>query len=371
MENPNPTTFLTIPIELRDSILKEFFRSITVHHSSELFPAEESDANSSVSSDDDNAETTSIAVTEYFGDTNAERASETWQETINDDISIESANNVSTQNTSILRTCRQLYKDAAPLLAPNIHLHFATTAIMLDTLTTLPSSIIEKLRHMRVKAYPFPLRCDPGYYTTFNMSSTLPMFPGLQLDVLTVEDVYHDPGVNDGWGDCGTYWEVETLLEQDGWKELRFITPTTEFITSANDHRNARVAQPTGWTKKLKERDGETSSAEVKMYVANEKSIAGLAENYLTRSSWDAIPGHTFPRPPPPDWDSFHGVGWGHWVDSREVMIVAKRRAGAKYVQDGRSINVKIKRLIDTMSWPELKKSGKYIPAEDDVCAHL
>jgi hypothetical protein len=59
------------------------------------------------------------------------------------------------QNTSILRTCRQIYNNAAPLLAPNILLNFASTAIMLDTLSNLPSSVIKSLRTSASNRIPF------------------------------------------------------------------------------------------------------------------------------------------------------------------------------------------------------------------------
>lgn len=361
-------TLLTIPVELRELILKALFRSTTVYHGFEYCHDEASERISSEPLEDATAENTHSESCEEMAPESA--SVECSDKSTSDDVDTKPPNHVFTQNTSILRTCRQLYNEAGPLLTPNILLHFASTATMLDTMTTLPPSTIESLRYMRLKSYPFPLRCDDHYYTTFNMSSTLPMFPGLQLDVLTVEDCFHDPGVNDGWGDCGTYYDIGSLLREDGWKELHYITPTTEFMTSQNDAYKDRVAQPTGWNKMLREKDGETSGAGVRMYIANQKSLAGLAEDPFTRSLWEAVPGHLLPPPPPPDLGSFEG-GWGNWVDSREVVIVAKRGAGAKHIQDGRSMRDKIKRLLDQMSWAELKKSGKYIPPEDDACAHL
>jgi hypothetical protein len=64
------------------------------------------------------------------------------------------------------------------------------------------------------------------------------------------------------------------------------------------------------------------------------------------------------PPPASPDWD-------------REVIIIAKRGAGAKYVQDGSMMRDKIRRLLDKMSWAELKKSDKYIPPRNDPWRHL
>ncbi|CAM6108065.1 unnamed protein product [Calypogeia fissa] len=81
-------------------------------------------------------------------------------------------------------------------MAANIALRFESTAAMLDHLTTLPASQIALIRHIHVKSFPFPIYTDEEMisYTTYNMSETLALFPGLALDLLTVEDPYHDPG---------------------------------------------------------------------------------------------------------------------------------------------------------------------------------
>jgi hypothetical protein len=281
-------------------------------------------------------------------------------------------NSISTSHTSMLRTSRQLHDEAKPLMAPNISLHFKHTEAMIDCLTSLSASEIQNIRHIRLKAFAVPLlpKGEPGYYTTFSMPAMLPMFPGLKLDRLVVEDCYHDEGVNDGWGDIGTYYTIERLLEIDGWKELYFTSPTTEFLSSGNDSRNTRVAQPAGWDKLLKGRDGEQSGAEVKMYLATKPNVAGAAEMPQTRMIYDAVPGQIPPgfemrvkSSADDDYDARD-------VDAREVLVVAKRGRNASYMQDGSALHKGIKDLVSTMSWLEIKEK-KYIPPYDDPCAHL
>jgi hypothetical protein len=346
-----------MPLEIREMILKELFRAITVYHNTDDYD----DWASEITGSEPLEDRIPDANSESYEETAPDRASINSSDgSTSEHASIKSSDSSWNQNTSILRTCRQLYNEARPLLAPNILLEFPSTSTMLDTLTTLPPSIIESLRHMRLESDPFPLYCDDDrFYTTFNMAHTLPIFPGLQLDLLTVEDGYHFSGlVNDPRGAYGTYYDIQTLLEADGWKELHYIIPTTEFMTSYDDEFRSRVAQPAGWNKKLREKDGETSGAEVRMYVADQKSSAGLAKGPSTRSSWEAVPGHLLSPPASPDWD-------------REVIIIAKRGAGVKYVQDGSMMRDKIRRLLDKVSWAELKKSDKYIPPRNDPWRHL
>jgi hypothetical protein len=305
---------LTIPIELRQKVFKALFRSTIVSHG--------------------------------FG-------------------------SISTSHTSLLRTSRQLHDEAKLLMARNISLHFKHTEAMVDCLTSLSASEIQNIRHIRLKAFPVPLfpKGEPGYPTTFSMPDMLPIFQGLKLDSLMVEDCYHDEGVNDGWGDMGTYYTIERLLESDGWKELHFTSPTTEFLSSENDSRNTRVAQPAGWDKLLKGRDGEESGAEVKMYLAAEPNVAGAAEVPQTRMIYDAVPGQIPP-------DSVMRVkspadgGYGVRDVAREVLVVAKRGRNASYLQNGSALHKDIKDLVSTMSWLEIKEK-KYTPPYDDPCAHL
>lgn len=119
----------------------------------------------------------------------------------------------STENTSILRTCRQIYREGQPLLAPNVLLKFHSAERMVDCLTAISSETLQQLRTISVKAFPLPTRTKGSSFTTYQLAAFLPLFQGLQLDVLEVLDCYHDPGVNDRFGDDATYFHVEHLCK--------------------------------------------------------------------------------------------------------------------------------------------------------------
>lgn len=270
----------------------------------------------------------------------------------------------STANTSILRTCKQLLQEALPLFAPNIRLHFRSPSVMLDALTALPRTTVERIRHIRLKSFPFPLYAtrEHPFYTTYNMTETLCMLPGLQLDTLTVEDCFHGTGGNGGWGDVGTYDDIELLVSEDGWKEMRYITPSTRFMTGRFDPYKVREEQPKAWNQAITKADGESSGAEVKMYVARAPGLKGLTENPITRTIWEACPGHLRGNLRSAE-DSV--------AEDREVMIVARRGLSANYVQDGSHLNKDIAWLMEQMKWQELKDSNKYLDGERDPAAHL
>ena len=265
-----------------------------------------------------------------------------------------------------------LHSEASHLLALNISLHFRSTETMLDCLTILPSDTIKSLRHIRVRAFPFPIN-----RTTYQMAHTLPMFLGLQLDLFEVEDCYHDPGENDPWSHCGTYFDVGSLIFNDGWKELHYISPTTEFMTGAFDEHQRRVAQPSGWREDLLNRDGGDSGATVEMFVANEPGVTRMAENPSSRTAYSAIPGHLSHERHQPNVISGPNFvmvepASEEDIDRREVLVVVKRGKGVKYVQDGSRFYKKLQEVFRGKTWQEVKEiRGVYRNAEDDPCSHL
>jgi hypothetical protein len=291
-----PPTLLTIPLEIRRSIYKELFRSTIVRHG--------------------------------FG-------------------------SIGSEHTSILCACRQIRDEAKEYIAPNITRHFSSTATMLDCLTAMSPENISQARYMRVKAFPFLIR-DGDFFTyiSYGFANVLPLFPGLQLDRLTVEDPYR-PG--DGFGDLGTYSDIESFLTSFSWKELHYISPSTEFISSSNDRSRERVVQPDGWNSTYED-------LTVTMYVANEPDVAGMAEDPNTRSEYIGTPGHLRPG-----YDGSSGCTGGE----REVLVAARRVSGASYVQDGSHLHKDIEELFNAMTWQEFKESDKCIDSERDPTAHL
>ncbi|KAF1977511.1 hypothetical protein BU23DRAFT_453038 [Bimuria novae-zelandiae CBS 107.79] len=283
-----PATLLSLPLELREIIYEEVFSSFTVRHG--------------------------------FRTSSSNR-------------------------TALFQTCKQIHREAWRHLPLNARFHFRGTETMLDTLMSVDQAVVTRIRHIRIKSFPFPLYNSgrPDYYPTYNFCNALSLLPGLHLEQLVVEDSFHGFGLVDTWRDVVTYFDIESLLKCDAWKELVYITPNTDFLTSGYDHRKKRVAQPENWDALLKERDGEASGADVQMWIAAESSN-GTAKESAEPRLWSAQPGHLVIEDASlatPDQDV-----------RGEVHIVARRGRGAAYVQTG---------LTQNKSWKELKsKEGGF-----------
>ncbi|KAH7383233.1 hypothetical protein BKA66DRAFT_417944 [Pyrenochaeta sp. MPI-SDFR-AT-0127] len=256
--------------------------------------------------------------------------------------------------TAILVTCRQVFAEAWRHLPLNCTLHFRGTENLLDTLLSVDQSVITRIRHIRVRAFPFPLYKSghPEYYPTYYAANALKLLPGLCLDTLVVEDCWHGFGMGDGWRDVTTYFDIEALLNSDAWKELTYITPCTDFIASGYDHRRKRLAQPESWDALIKERDGLDFGAEVRMYIVLTKQEKATGEERTEDGRyiqpWAAVPGHEVIE----NWR----IAGPEQDLKGEVRIVAKRGKRARTVQLG---------LSEKKTWKELKgKEGEYRPED-------
>ncbi|KAF5872808.1 uncharacterized protein Bfra_006171 [Botrytis fragariae] len=294
-------------------------------------------------------------------------------------------NSYTDKRTSLLRTCRQICDDVKHIILSTFLFHFASTFFMVDTLIGLPISIISQIRNIRVKGYPFSVATDFEWssernygekrgveqkceeeddkvelvhkkrafeaFTTYPMAYTLSLFPGLQLNKLIVEDVHHGIGQYEGFlPNVQKYNQIQSLIRQNGWRELRFLTSTTVFVNG--NGRSYLVEQPAGWDKDIKEMDGTGSGAECKMFAGenygqdeDENAIRQVWEiDPDARSAWIGIPK-----------DEYHGPKQDPY---QQVLVVVKRGKDTDYMNDGSHECEKFEALFDNMTWDEIKETN-------------
>lgn len=278
-----PASLVSLPLELRELIYEEVFSSFTVRHG----------------------------------------------------FRTQSANRI-----ALLLTCKQIHHEAWRHLPLNVRLQFRGTETMLETLLDVDQSIITRIRHIRIKSFPFPLYNSgrPDYYPVYNFCNAFALLPGLHLEQLVVEDCFHGFGLVDTWRDVVTYFDVESLVKCNAWKEFVYMSPNTDFLSSGYDHRKKRLAQPENWDKMLKERDGEDSGAEVTMWITPETNGSSNQQESPAPRSWSAQPGHVVMEDP--------SLATPDQEVRGKVQIVARRGKRANYVQTG---------LSEGKTWGELK----------------
>lgn len=139
---------------------------------------------------------------------------------------------------AILRVCRQIYREAAPLALPNVRVYCDGNASVIETLTNIGPTRITQLRYLIVSHCPIGFPLSPAVKDSqpddsdgsgseeseyvddgiryFHLGAILALFPGLQLDLL---EVFCGPGGGPFTGhqttDC-----FGSLLEADGYRRL-------------------------------------------------------------------------------------------------------------------------------------------------------
>ncbi|KAI4191147.1 MAG: hypothetical protein L6R41_000284 [Letrouitia leprolyta] len=277
----------------------------------------------------------------------------------------------------ILLSSRQLYNEAKPLYWQNTHFEFPGTKQLLDFLTGIDYTTLTQLRHISVHGYPLPVYPNPDnpnsppYYTTYFFEYILPLFPGLQLSMLRIQDPWHGRGVDeDPWGHDAAYSSIKTFIQSQGFKELtyivthdRFMKPTIlrcidDGITSIEI--SERHPQPSTWDAMIKARDGATPGAGVKMYRVLDDGNRRLP----LETEFERV--HTMSEE--------ENLRLSEEQNEGIIEVTIRRRMDADHVQRGEHISEysqRLSRLFQELTWKQILEKGLYVDPEDDATAHL
>lgn len=268
----------------------------------------------------------------------------------------------------------------------DIRFRFNSTEHLVDLLFSVDQDALQRLRHVSVRGHPFPLYLGPEapFYTTFQFTTVLQLFPGLQSDTLEVRNTYHEPGTfRDEWGDEAAFHMVQDLIESDGFKELIY-TSADECFMMPNEFEavpadssemtkeiSSRDPQPSTWDRLIKERDGADSGAGVELYRH-------------THGNWLKDEYESEKKPLSPDNVEFTATNPASVRGSAtaqdrgrpgEIQVRVKRGKDADYVQTGRSGHEgedELHDLFKKYSWKETKEHEWNVGVtDDDPAAHL
>ncbi|KAI4194025.1 MAG: hypothetical protein LQ350_008016 [Teloschistes chrysophthalmus] len=162
---------------------------------------------------------------------------------------------------------------------------FAITQQLLDYLTSInPKTELPLLRHISIKGYPLPVYPDadsadggPGGFYTYDFEHVLPLFPGLQLSTLRIEDPWMYAGYRgEHFGKNAVYHSIQTYIFSQGFRELKYVVAHDDFmkpetyihngVDTTNKGGKDRQPQPSTCDNWLKGRDGPDSGANVTMF---------------------------------------------------------------------------------------------------------
>ncbi|KAI0458494.1 hypothetical protein F5B21DRAFT_529006 [Xylaria acuta] len=250
---------------------------------------------------------------------------------------------------------------------------FEDTETMTTKLAALPVATLSKIRHIRIRGETLMLSW-PDDDVHYLLVLALKLLPGLQLDTLTVLNLY---------GGLISYDVLNTLIRYgQGWKELRFISHASELlgfarehdISAAGDKLNARYQlkpQPADWIRAMNNRDGAASQPSVTIYRSTLAGQPCTVSDEATRVRFE----QKLSRPD--EEDAFATQECGDIMSpgerTKELMVVVRRGRGVDYQEKPGSPFLPtigdIRRDCPGMTWAEIKKQHVDRPSdpEDDV----
>lgn len=268
---------------------------------------------------------------------------------------------------ALLRVCRQIFEETKTLWLRRLLFNFESIICLLDKLSSIPSTALSQIRHLRTRGHPLVLSFedDDVYY---RLAWALKLLPSLRLDTLTVL------GSSSG---IVNYDTLEGLIQHgNGWKELHYITRDSSMLGFKKQEIFMadpywRRPQPSTWKETLLSRDGADSKVTVAVYQAAKDKEIGAPFNEKNSRPLDQTV-------VPPDTLETFGVQEDTQLMSdgqreKELLVVAKRGHAADIAEreKGPYRHDDIRQWTDGMAWPAIKRKhiefdGKYEDEDED-----
>jgi hypothetical protein len=278
---------------------------------------------------------------------------------------------------ALLRTCRRMHYEVGVSWLSKVLFHFEDPESLLNKLAIIPITTRKQIRHVRVSGEPLVISWedDDVYYRT---AQVLKLLPGLELDTLTILGTR---------GASIAYHTLNMLVRySDGWKELHYLSHTSEFLGYKDDmpvlglpdpmiDQYLRQPQPTEWQSVLEQRDGQASNPSVVLYRASVPAMPGAVLQPGTRKPFTqaftaGLNARTFGRVEDATLMRPEEIG-------KEVLVVVKRGDGVNYAAKEGSPYLPvgdIREDLPGMTWKEIKadqdafrrKYDDYYESDDD-----
>lgn len=264
---------------------------------------------------------------------------------------------------ALLEVCHSVRAEVLPILhLDHLQIHCDDTEHMLDFLFGLSEEQRAALRHLSIRDKGICLYKvnGRGLGGPVYWHEVMPLFPGIQLDTLTILDEFYRTQDNRRKEEYYLfYWHIENTVRCGlGWKELRVICSDASVLTLEDDTLVSPAIphpQPTAWISTLRERDGIDSGTNVQIFIATKEYDGKEDVIYHTskREVFDSSKILAEVR------RARDGIAQ---ATSREVMIIMRRGAQAAYVEDGSgSLKGRVSRIKESFegrSWKDIKEQA-------------
>ncbi|KAI8948039.1 hypothetical protein F4801DRAFT_558463 [Xylaria longipes] len=275
------------------------------------------------------------------------------------DLRIVSASN----SLAMLTSCRRARAEIGDSWLGWVLFSFEDTETMMTKLAALPIATLSKVHHIRVRGETLMLSWPDGD-VHYRLVHALKLLPGLQLDTLTVLNLY---------GGKVSYDVLNTLIKYgQGWKELRFISHASSLLGFAADDeindRYWRKPQPADWIRAMNNRDGAASQPSVTIYRSTLAGQSCTVSDEASRVRFEQKP--TKPHEEVTFATQEYGDLMSPGEKTKELMVVVRRGRGIDYQEKPGSPFLTaigdIRKDCPGMTWLEIKKQHIDFPSDSE-----
>lgn len=259
--------------------------------------------------------------------------------------------------TALKATCKQFHTEIEEDWHSEVTYHFPTTVSFIDILSQWSKEKMARLRYAHVEDYPLPLYAfgETFSFTTLDFSNALPMFPGLQLELLTVENIWllANGKPLDTWCFAATNGMIKSLLLSSGWKRLEYrsgilpLTPTQmDQLDTAIEKYRAEKTEPDFQYGFGRVRPHTHSKGNLLDYNHPEEDVqttTKLVKQWYEKHKDERKAGNMNEYP--------------EGVKKLHIAMWAERGSKAKYIQGGGGLHSTLKSFEDNLTWPELRQN--------------
>ncbi|KAI5365523.1 hypothetical protein Slin15195_G050610 [Septoria linicola] len=269
--------------------------------------------------------------------------------------------------------CKQIACEIGDDWHSQVCYHFPSTTAFIDILSQWSDHQIRSLRRAYVVDTPLPVYAyiNPGFYVAHNLNTALCLFPGLQLDTLTVQNIWLEPGGRpiDDWAEFATAGTMKRMLSTQGWKRLEYISGILPLSPVQMKQLGTFVEN---YKAKKQEPDFRYELGRVRPRGYMRDNLLDRSEGPEDRASTRTAVQQWYadnPKETPLLYES-------HYLDNvheLQLAMWAERGASADYVEDGAAISSTLESLKDNMTWIELRRTDDYLVDDgvDDPGRHL
>ena len=271
--------------------------------------------------------------------------------------------------------CKEIYGEVGDISwHPLVTYRFPSTVAFMDVLSQWPQEKVRSLRSVHVVDTPMavlPLQSS-GFFVTHNFNEALAWFPGLKLDLLTVENIWLHPSGEPLDGQClmATSGTLKRLLTTSGWKRVQYLSGVLGLSPTQMKQLDAVVEN---YRIENQEPDFQYQLGRVRPLVHSRENLLDrsegpedVEETYKHVRQWyDEHPEERRPS---------HESDYLEEVTTKSIVMWAERGHKASYAQDGEALSATLEALkAEEGTWEEIREGDDLIVDDgvDDPISHL